>query len=156
MKALPCEIIPGSGYVPCSVEKATHITLNIPGPTGRLTLPIILNGKREGTGNWTWNGDTEAPTLRPSVLTTGRDENGKWRCHSWINDGQAQFLADSSHELKASAVPLLDVICESDKHSWKLRNDSFDHEFGTEMIYCEECEHCGETRELEEHHGDDL
>lgn len=150
MKALPCVIIPGSGYVPCSVDKATHVTLNLPGPTGRLTLPVILKGKREGTGCWTWNGDTESPTLRPSVLTRGHNDEGDFRCHSWINDGHAQFLEDCSHDMKASVVPLLDVACEDDKHDWKFRDDSFDHEFGTEQVHCWECEHCGAVRPMED------
>ena len=88
MKALPVKLIYGKGYKPCAIEEATHVTLNLPGPTGLLTLPVILSGTRAGTGCWTWNGSTDAPTLRPSVLTTGHD----FRCHSWINDGAAQFF----------------------------------------------------------------
>jgi hypothetical protein len=105
MKAQPCKLTIPNGYTPCPVDEATHVTLNIPGPTGRLTLPVILRGKREGTGCWTWNGDTEKPTLRPSVLTNGHD----FRCHSWINDGNAQFLDDCSHNLRGQTVELLNV-----------------------------------------------
>ena len=105
MNAQPVKLIYGQGYEPCTADEATHVTLNIPGPTGRLTLPIILSGKRQGTGCWTWNGSTDAPTLRPSVLTTGHH----FRCHSWIKDGAAQFLEDCSHALKGQTVPLLDV-----------------------------------------------
>lgn len=101
--AKPVRLVYGQGYEPCSVEEATHVTINIPGPTGRLTLPVMLKGKREGTGCWTWNGSTTAPTLRPSVLTTSHKG---WRCHSWINGGAAQFLGDCSHELRGQTVPL--------------------------------------------------
>jgi len=116
MKAKPVRLVYGSGYVQCSAEDATHVTLNIPGPTGRLTLPVIQRGKREGTGCWTWNGSTDAPTLRPSVLTEGYSEksNGPFRCHSWINDGAAQFLGDCSHDLANQTVPLMDVPCAWD------------------------------------------
>lgn len=133
MKAKPVRIEQGVGYVQCAPEDATHVTLNIPGPSGRLTLPVIQRGKREGTGCWTWNGSTDAPTLRPSVLTNGThrmtDEEyatvrsgGKieprpYRCHSWINDGAAQFLSDCSHELANTTVPLLDVPAEWDAPS---------------------------------------
>lgn len=86
MKALPVKLVPVTGYVPCEASEATHVTLNIPGPTGRLTPPVIQGGTREGTGCWTWNGSTEAPTLRPSVKT---DSWQGWICHSWINDGCA-------------------------------------------------------------------
>jgi hypothetical protein len=105
MKALPVKLIYGVGYQSCEVMEATHVTLNIPGPTGRLTLPVIRSGAREGTGCWSWNGSIEAPTLRPSVLTTGHD----FRCHSWINDGAAQFLDDCSHEFAGKTLGLLTV-----------------------------------------------
>ncbi len=88
MKAKPVKLVRGQGYEPATKEEATHVMLNFPGPVGLLTLPVILRGTRDGTGCWTWNGSTTAPTLRPSVLTTAHD----YRCHSWINDGAAQFL----------------------------------------------------------------
>lgn len=103
--AKPVRLIYGVGYEPCTVYEATHVTLNIPGPTGILTLPIILRGSREGTGCWTWNGSTDAPTLHPSVLTEGHN----FLCHSWINDGQVLFLGDCSHEMRGQTVPLLKV-----------------------------------------------
>lgn len=111
MKAKPVKLVYGEGYQPCPVNEATHVELNVPGPTGRLWLPVILRGTREGTGCWTWNGSTDAPTLRPSVLTEGYSErsNGPFRCHSWINDGAAQFLSDCSHDLANQTVPLLDI-----------------------------------------------
>lgn len=111
MKAQPVILIYGQGYEPCEVSKATHVTLHIPGPTGLLTLPVIQSGARAGTGCWTWNGSTEAPTLRPSVLTVGHD----FQCHSWINDGAAQFLADCSHDMAGKTVPLLDVRAAAQK-----------------------------------------
>lgn len=132
MKALPVKLIHGQGYVPVEDKAdATHVTLNIPGPSGKLTLPVILHGTREGTGCWTWNGDTDNPTLKPSVLNTSGHFNEKhngecwcdynrnhpdnpsdfqcFRCHSWINDGHAQFLEDCSHEFKGQTVPLPEV-----------------------------------------------
>ena len=105
LKARAVRLEHGTGYIDCAIEEATHVTLNIPGPTGLLTLPVILSGTREGTGCWTWNGSTLAPTLRPSVLTQGHD----FRCHSWINDGNAVFLDDCSHDMAGTTVPLLDA-----------------------------------------------
>lgn len=106
IKAKPVRLVYGKGYEECEVGEATHVTLNIPGPTGVLTLPIILSGSRKDTGSWSWNGSTEAPTLRPSVKTTS---HMRWTCHSWINEGSAQFLSDSTHELSGATVPLLEV-----------------------------------------------
>lgn len=106
MKAKTVKIVDGEGYVECPIEEATHLTINIPGPTGVLTLPVITAGSRKDTGCWTWNGDLVSPTLRPSVLTKGH----KFRCHSWINDGAAQFLGDCSHDMAGQTVELLEVI----------------------------------------------
>lgn len=114
MKAAPVRLVYGQGYFPCTVDEATHVQLKVPGPTGLLCLPVILSGKREGTGCWTWNGSTDAPTLRPSVLTEGRNEQGAFRCHSWINDGQVQFLDDCSHSMRNTTVPLQDVPTKKD------------------------------------------
>lgn len=105
MKAKPVRLVPRDGYVECQIDEATHVSLRIPGPTGLLTLPVIRSGTREGTGCWTWNGSVDAPTLRPSVLTTAHN----WRCHSWINNGAAQFLDDCSHELAGQTVALLEI-----------------------------------------------
>lgn len=105
MKARPVKIIKGEGYVDCPVEEATHVAIRIPGPSGLLHLPVMLSGTREGTGNWTWDGSTDKPTLRPSVLITGHN----FRCHSWVNDGQVQFLSDCSHEYANQTHDLLEV-----------------------------------------------
>jgi Family of unknown function (DUF6527) len=109
VRAKPVKLVNGEGYVDVpTVEEATHVRLNFPGPFGLLTLPVIIKGTREGTGCWTWNGDTEKPTLRPSVLTQG-GRGGKVRCHTWVTDGQAQFLDDCSHELRGQTVDMLEV-----------------------------------------------
>lgn len=106
MKARPVKLQQG-GYVECARHLATHVMVNIPGPVGLLTLPVILSGTRDGTNAWTWNGSTGKPTLRPSVRTTKPHEG--LVCHSWVNDGNAQFLEDTTHDLRGQAVPLLDV-----------------------------------------------
>ena len=126
MKAKPVKLIHGVGYKPCAVSEATHVKLNFPGPVGYLHLPVILKGTREGAGCWTWNGDTEKPTLRPSVLTQGNEQitaeehallmAGKrveprpYRCHTWVTDGKAQFLGDCSHALRDQTVDMLEVL----------------------------------------------
>jgi len=109
MKAIPRILVPGKGYVTCEPEEATHLTINMPGPSGVLTIPVQIKGTRAGTGNWTWNGSTEAPDLKTS-LRTRMGRNGSIICHSWINDGRAQFLPDSTHDLAGQTLDLLD--CE--------------------------------------------
>jgi hypothetical protein len=53
---------------------------------------------------WGYNGDPGAPTFTPSILVTwpGLDK----RCHSYVRDGQIQFLDDCSHALKGQTVPI--------------------------------------------------
>lgn len=125
MKAKPKKLVFAEGYFDCAIEDATHVELNFPGPVGGLHLPVILSGTRDGTNCWTWNGDVDKPTLRPSVLTNGyhrwtdaeyqtvrsggKFDRRKYRCHTWVNDGQAQFLDDCSHGLRGQTVDMLEV-----------------------------------------------
>lgn len=124
MKARPMLLAHGVGYVECEAHEATHVEVRIPGPTGLLALPVVRgNTTRAGTGCWTWNGSTEAPTLRPSVLTQYDGADTQWRCHSWITDGAAQFLADCSHDMAGTTVPLLNVCELSDMQAQRSKTD---------------------------------
>lgn len=106
MKAKPVKIVKDDegyeGYVECLPDEATHLTLRFPSPAGLITLPVMIGGTREGTENWTWNGSTDKPTLKPSVRTKGHN----YLCHSWINDGKVKFLDDCTHELAGQTVDL--------------------------------------------------
>ncbi len=134
MKAVPKKLVVGQGYVVCKPEEATHLTLNFPGPQQQNTFPVMLHGTRAGTGNWTWNGSTDKPTLKPSVLVTSghyvsfhKSGDKCWctynqehplkpapcccfRCHSWVSDGKVQFLSDSTHEHANKTLDLLEVF----------------------------------------------
>lgn len=113
-------------YCLCAPEQATHVKLHTPGPHPYRILPIVLgNAPRAGTGCWSWNGDTEKPTLKPSIKTSGvrdlTDEDIKQLdagiklnlpdivCHSFVNDGKIKFLADSTHEFAGQTMELLEV-----------------------------------------------
>ena len=128
MKAKPMKFIEeeiGSRYVPCEPKEATHVFLNMPGPLPNRVIPVILKGTRAGTGCWSWNGDTEKPTLKPSISTrcprpitndeTDRIMKGEIIefediiCHTFVNDGMVKFLNDSTHHLAGQVVPLLEV-----------------------------------------------
>jgi len=61
--------------------------------------------------SWEYNGNPAAPTFRPSVLVTVRwsedDPAEKDEiCHSFVTDGQIQFLGDCTHKLAGQTVPL--------------------------------------------------
>jgi len=63
-----------------------------------------------GTGpnpTWGFDGNLEAPTLTPSILT-GKGEPGK-RCHSFLRGGVFEFLGDSSHSLAGQKIPIPDL-----------------------------------------------
>lgn len=112
MKARPLRFIDGN-YEECSVREATFLELHMPGPLPKRVIPVICKGRRENTGCWTWNGSVEAPTLRPSILSSGTSflSDGEHRCHSWVNDGSVIFLDDCSHDLAGKTMDLLDVEC---------------------------------------------
>lgn len=83
---------------------------------------VIAIGDATGQGGWVFNGDVDAPTFTPSILVTGsqklsdaeadiimgggRIEKRPLRCHSYITDGQIQFLDDCSHGLAGQTVAL--------------------------------------------------
>lgn len=83
----------------------------------------------DGSGpRWNWNENVDKPSFTPSILAQGEtwippvtSENySKWECtpweqtkvatvcHSFVTDGQIQFLSDCTHELAGQTVPLPD------------------------------------------------
>lgn len=71
-------------------------------------LPVSGNTKKRPT--WKWNGDLVRVTLSPSILTK-INRKIPFVCHSFLRDGQWQFLGDCTHELKNQTV---DMICLPD------------------------------------------
>lgn len=115
MKAQPLTLRNGE-YIECPASRALFVRIKLPvsfSPLQERILPVQTSGMREGTPNcWTWNGDTEKPTLSPSILTRwagGGIFATELVCHSFVNDGMVQFLSDCTHELAGQTVPLLDI-----------------------------------------------
>lgn len=80
-----------------------------PGPNLMFMCPgcDIYHGIRDGAGYWTFNGDFVRPTFEPSVHVNAECANPAVpRCHSFVRDGQIQFLPDSTHKLAGHTVPL--------------------------------------------------
>jgi len=113
-------------YVNCEPAEATHVMLHCPGPFPNRRIPVVQgNATRRGTPCWTWNGDVDKPTLKPSILTRGRreltdEEVGRIMkgesldipddvCHSFVTDGQIRFLSDCTHEHAGKTMDLLEV-----------------------------------------------
>lgn len=64
---------------------------------------------------WTFNGDQRKPTFRASMLVHEHKNDAGYhqpRCHSFVTDGQIQYLSDCTHELKGQTVdlPYLDEL----------------------------------------------
>lgn len=57
---------------------------------------------------WQWNGrDDEHFGIEPSLLVHGDVRPGGYVCHSFLRDGQWQFLGDSTHALAGQTVPMV-------------------------------------------------
>lgn len=79
--------------------------------TGCNSRHMVRHG--EGVGpRWCWNGDADLPTLFPSVLVTyngsdaGKNGAPPAVCHSFVKDGQIQYLTDCTHHLAGKTVEL--------------------------------------------------
>ena len=79
---------------------------------------------------WLWNGSLDRPTFDPSILARSGHYAPGWKygsacwcsyndkhpddgdpfkcgiCHSFVRDGNIQFLVDSTHELAGKTVPI--------------------------------------------------
>lgn len=90
---------------------------------------IAVNPPFGNGAKWTFNGDLEYPTFSPSLLVrTGKhadpnleshikdwpqDEKDAYIkhstiCHSFIRDGNIEFLSDSTHQYAGRTMPLTD------------------------------------------------
>jgi Family of unknown function (DUF6527) len=82
----------------------------------------ILVGTGPGA-RWGWNNNVEKPTFTPSILVRGvvpltEAQHSDWQeglelptprqfvCHSFVRDGNIEFLADCTHSLAGMTVPI--------------------------------------------------
>lgn len=67
--------------------------------SGLHMLPVNSDWK---TPQWSFDGDLEAPTVNPSILTRYNDGV----CHSFMRAGALEFLGDCTHSMAGQTVPL--------------------------------------------------
>lgn len=84
-----CEII--------DLDRGKHGGLNM--------LPI--DGDKAKRPTWDWNGDLVKVSLEPSILTKSKRGETDFVCHSFLRDGQWQFLGDCTHAFANQTVPML-------------------------------------------------
>lgn len=73
---------------------------------------------------WTWDGNRDAPTINPSIKTMGVQwdvSSGFHKpthhvaagqpivCHAFVRAGRWQFLADCTHTLAGTTVPMVPI-----------------------------------------------
>lgn len=85
------------------------------GQTGLHMLPVS-GDIPEGRARWDFNGNLEAPTLSPSILTRAAHrrakKDGEWIdigefvCHSFLRNGVFEYLSDCTHALSGQSVPV--------------------------------------------------
>ena len=78
---------------------------------------------------WEFDGNVENPTFKPSILMmTGPYPDGMARvgqtdvCHSFVREGQIQFLSDCTHARKNSTMELPDIsedVLKMHEARWK-------------------------------------
>lgn len=69
---------------------------------------VTVKGKKNESGaSWGWNESMERPTFTPSIGVFMSVP--KMRCHSFVKDGQIQFLNDSFHKLAGKTVEIPDM-----------------------------------------------
>lgn len=57
-------------------------------------------------GRWYFDGNEERPTFSPSILVKSSNADGDTTCHSFVKDGEIEFLGDCTHALAGKTVPM--------------------------------------------------
>ncbi len=66
--------------------------------------PVRVKAANVTAPCWGWNGSLDSPTFTPSLLCN--QSYPESRCHSFITDGNIQFLGDCWHLLKNQTVEI--------------------------------------------------
>lgn len=90
-----------------SAERGALLMFHCPGcECGHLIQVNKPPGNKQAS--WDWDGNAEAPTFSPSIFV---DPHGEAKCHSFVRNGQIEFLPDSHHALAGQTVPLPAFCC---------------------------------------------
>jgi len=61
---------------------------------------------------WGFNGDFNKPTFSAHSIGINQDKGEnvpKGYCHSWVKDGQIQYLLDCTHDLAGQTIEMEDI-----------------------------------------------
>lgn len=95
------------------LEMATNTTSEgywayCPGCTFRHFINVADTAKPR----WSFSGSLDRPTFSPSLLVRYPYAHEQRVCHSFIVNGQWQFLSDCTHALAGQTVDMVDVDTE--------------------------------------------
>jgi hypothetical protein len=94
----------------CPACREIELALGYTGIAGEHEVPFT-GDTRPGAAGWHFNGDLERPTLSPSLNRTceyGGDPK-KLICHSFVRNGQIQYLGDCTHRFAGQTVDLPEI-----------------------------------------------
>jgi hypothetical protein len=66
----------------------------------------VSNGGDESIPVWEWNGSMDKPTFSPSLMVNRGTDS---QCHSFVRNGQIQYLDDCWHSLKNTTVEIPEI-----------------------------------------------
>lgn len=58
---------------------------------------------------WEFNGDTDKPTVNPSLKVEHPVKDKLEICHSFIRNGKIEYLSDCTHSLAGITVEMVDL-----------------------------------------------
>ena len=72
-----------------------------------ITCPI----GSDDVGCWQFNGDVEAPTVRPGIMSRipASDDSEASICHVFVTDGRLYFWHDCTHELRGLSIEMEEI-----------------------------------------------
>lgn len=73
------------------------------GMSGLHMLPVNSKVK---SPSWDWDGNLEAPTVSPSILTKWWHLSNQVVCHSFLKAGVFEYLGDCTHQYANQHVPI--------------------------------------------------
>lgn len=72
-------------------------------------LHMIPVNSPQVSPQWDWDGNIDAPTLSPSILSKRSMPTGEFVCHSYLRAGVFEFLGDCTHQFAGQHVPMPDL-----------------------------------------------
>lgn len=86
----------GKEFIECGVDDAEYVEFLV--PSDIFEYRRLKIGEKPGKDIWSWNGNIDEPTFRPSVLSTASWAGKPFKCHSYITKGIVHFLNDCTHK----------------------------------------------------------